>query len=31
MIDIQAAMEALRTGEEARRRRVVDELGASRR
>jgi len=31
MIDIQAAVEALRSGEEARRRQVVDELGASRR
>ena len=31
MIDIQAAVEALRTGEEARRRQVVDELGSARR
>ena len=31
MIDVHAALETLRTGEEARRRQVVDELGASRR
>ena len=31
VIDIQAALLTLRTGEESRRRRVVDELGASRR